>query len=72
MIAEVLDVMVDIVAEGTTMVVVTHEMGFARSAASRIVFMDDGRVVEVAPPAQFFAEPGTDRARVFLSKILAH
>jgi glutamate transport system ATP-binding protein len=72
MIAEVLDVMVDIVAEGTTMVVVTHEMGFARSAANRIVFMDTGRIVETAPPAAFFAAPETERARTFLSKILAH
>ncbi|MGE0795026.1 MAG: amino acid ABC transporter ATP-binding protein, partial [Acidimicrobiia bacterium] len=72
MIAEVLDVMVDLVADGTTMVVVTHEMGFARSAANRVVFMDGGRIVETAPPAQFFASPTSERARSFLSKILAH
>ena len=59
MIKEVLDVMVELAAEGTTMVVVTHEMGFARSAAQRVVFMDQGRVVEVAPPEQFFSAPET-------------
>ena len=72
MIKEVLDVMVELAAEGTTMIVVTHEMGFARSAARRVVFMDEGRVVEVAPPEQFFSAPTSDRARDFLSKILAH
>ncbi|HWH35100.1 MAG TPA: amino acid ABC transporter ATP-binding protein [Acidimicrobiales bacterium] len=72
MIAEVLDVMVGLAAEGTTMIVVTHEMGFARSAARKVVFMDGGRIVEVAPPDRFFAEPESDRARDFLSKILAH
>ena len=72
MIKEVLDVMVELAADGTTMVVVTHEMGFARSAARRVVFMDEGRVVEVAPPEQFFSAPASERARDFLSKILAH
>ena len=72
MIKEVLDVMVELASEGMTMVVVTHEMGFARSAARRVVFMDDGAIVEVAPPEQFFSDPSTDRARDFLSKILAH
>jgi glutamate transport system ATP-binding protein len=72
MIKEVLDVMVELATEGTTMVVVTHEMGFARSAARRVAFMDGGRIVEVAPPARFFERPETDRARDFLSKILAH
>jgi len=72
MIKEVLDVMVELASEGTTMIVVTHEMGFARSAARRVVFMDEGRVVEVAPPEQFFSAPRSDRARDFLSKILAH
>ena len=72
MIKEVLDVMVELASEGTTMVVVTHEMGFARSAAQRVVFMDEGRVVEVAAPEQFFSAPATDRAKDFLSKILAH
>ncbi|MGQ0520800.1 MAG: amino acid ABC transporter ATP-binding protein [Actinomycetota bacterium] len=72
MIKEVLDVMIQLAAEGTTMIVVSHEMGFARSAAQRVVFMDEGRVVEVAPPEQFFSAPASDRARDFLSKILAH
>ncbi len=72
MIGEVLEVMVDLARDGTTMVVVTHEMGFARSAAHRVVFMDAGRIVESAPPAQFFENPTTERARTFLSKILAH
>jgi glutamate transport system ATP-binding protein len=72
MIKEVLDVMVELASEGTTMVVVTHEMGVARSAAQRVVFMDGGRIVEVAPPERFFSAPESDRARDFLSKILAH
>ncbi len=72
MIKEVLDVMLELAAEGTTMIVVSHEMGFARRAARRVVFMDDGRIVEVAPPERFFAQPETSRARDFLSKILAH
>jgi glutamate transport system ATP-binding protein len=72
MISEVLDVMLELATEGTTMVVVTHEMGFARSAARRVVFMDEGRIVEVAPPDRFFSAPETERARGFLSKILAH
>jgi glutamate transport system ATP-binding protein len=72
MIKEVLDVMVELAREGTTMVVVTHEMGFARSAAQRVAFMDGGRIVEIASPQQFFSHPETDRAKDFLSKILAH
>ena len=72
MIKEVLDVMLELAAEGTTMLVVSHEMGFARSAARRVVFMDDGAVVEEAPPDQFFSAPQTERARDFLSKILVH
>jgi glutamate transport system ATP-binding protein len=72
MIKEVLDVMLELAAEGTTMLVVSHEMGFARSAARRVVFMDEGAIVEVAPPSQFFSAPQTDRARDFLSKILVH
>jgi glutamate transport system ATP-binding protein len=72
MIKEVLDVMVELATEGTTMVVVTHEMGFARSAAQRVAFMDGGRIVEIAAPKQFFDHPETDRAKDFLSKILAH
>ena len=72
MIKEVLDVMVDLAADGTTMVVVSHEMGFARSAARRVAFMDGGRIVEVAPPDRFFERPESERARYFLSKMLAH
>ena len=72
MIKEVLDVMIELAAEGTTMIVVSHEMGFARSAAQRVAFMDGGRIVEIAPPERFFDQPETDRARDFLSKILAH
>jgi glutamate transport system ATP-binding protein len=72
MIREVLDVMRELAAEGTTMLVVSHEMGFARSAANRVVFMDEGQIVESAPPQQFFESPRTDRARDFLSKILVH
>jgi glutamate transport system ATP-binding protein len=72
MIKEVLDVMVGLAREGMTMVVVTHEMGFARQAGDRVVFMDAGRIVEIDTPAQFFTEARSDRARDFLSKILAH
>jgi glutamate transport system ATP-binding protein len=72
MIKEVLDVMRELASEGTTMLVVSHEMGFARSAANRVVFMDEGQILEIAPPEQFFAAPSTDRARDFLSKILVH
>jgi glutamate transport system ATP-binding protein len=72
MIKEVLDVMLELAADGTTMLVVSHEMGFARSAAQRVVFMDDGAIVEIAPPEQFFSAPTSDRARDFLSKILIH
>jgi len=72
MINEVLEVMVDLARDGMTMIVVTHEMGFARSAAQRVVFMADGRIVEVATPQEFFTNPQSDRARDFLSKILTH
>ncbi|MDQ4070290.1 MAG: amino acid ABC transporter ATP-binding protein [Actinomycetota bacterium] len=72
MIKEVLDVMIELAAEGTTMVVVSHEMGFARSAAQRVAFMDGGRIVEIAPPDRFFDHPESERAKDFLSKILAH
>ncbi|MCG5460008.1 amino acid ABC transporter ATP-binding protein [Micromonospora sp. PSH03] len=72
MVNEVLDVMVSLAAEGMTMIVVTHEMGFARRAADRVVFMDDGRIVESGAPDDFFAAPRTERARDFLSKILQH
>jgi general L-amino acid transport system ATP-binding protein len=72
MIKEVLDVMVELAREGMTMMVVTHEMGFARTVADRVVFMDGGRIVEAAPPAQFFGAPKSDRAKLFLSQILGH
>ena len=70
MISEVLDVMVDLAREGMTMLVVTHEMGFARKVAHRVVFMDEGRIVEEAPTSRFFDHPESDRARAFLDKIL--
>jgi glutamate transport system ATP-binding protein len=72
MIKEVLDVMLELAAEGTTMIVVSHEMGFARRAARQVVFMDQGRILESAPPDRFFDAPESARAREFLSKILAH
>jgi glutamate transport system ATP-binding protein len=72
MISEVLDVMVALARDGMTMVVVTHEMGFARRAANRVVFMDGGRIVESADPETFFTNPQSDRAKDFLAKILTH
>jgi glutamate transport system ATP-binding protein len=72
MIREVLDVMRELAASGMTMIVVTHEIGFARSAADRVIFMDAGSIVEDVPVDQFFPEPASDRARDFLSKILNH
>jgi glutamate transport system ATP-binding protein len=72
MVSEVLDVMVSLATEGMTMVVVTHEMGFARRAADRVVFMDDGAIVEENTPAEFFDRPQSPRAQAFLSKILPH
>ncbi|WP_125775261.1 amino acid ABC transporter ATP-binding protein [Antribacter gilvus] len=72
MVNEVLDVMVALAREGMTMIVVTHEMGFARKAADRVVFMADGLLVEQAHPEEFFTAPKSDRARDFLSKILTH
>jgi glutamate transport system ATP-binding protein len=72
MIKEVLDVMVALARDGMTMVVVTHEMGFARQAGDRVVFMDAGRIVEIDTPDEFFTNAKSDRARDFLSKILAH
>ncbi|MGW0563959.1 amino acid ABC transporter ATP-binding protein [Streptomyces sp. NPDC003016] len=72
MINEVLEAMQQLARDGMTMVVVTHEMGFARSAANRVVFMADGRIVEEATPDQFFSNPRSDRAKDFLSKILHH
>ncbi|MDQ7988301.1 MAG: amino acid ABC transporter ATP-binding protein [Candidatus Dactylopiibacterium sp.] len=72
MINEVLDVMVELAQEGMTMMVVTHEMGFARKVANRVVFMDQGRIVEDASKDEFFGQPRSDRAQQFLSKILNH
>ena len=72
MIREVLDVMRDLASEGMTMLVVTHEMGFAREVCDRLVFIDDGRIVEEAPPAEFFANAKSDRAREFVDKIIHH
>ena len=72
MVNEVLDVMLELAAQGMTMVVVTHEMGFARKAANRVAFMDGGQIVEMDTPAAFFDNPTSDRAKQFLSKILAH
>ncbi|MCC3296686.1 amino acid ABC transporter ATP-binding protein [Arthrobacter caoxuetaonis] len=72
MINEVLDTMVELAQEGMTMIVVTHEMGFARKAADRVIFMADGQIVEQAAPEEFFTNPKSDRAKDFLGKILAH
>ena len=72
MIHEVLDVMRDLAKEGMTMMAVTHEMGFAREVASRVVFMDEGKIIEVAPPNDFFTNPQTDRGKYFLKSILTH
>ncbi len=72
MITEVLDVMTELARSGMTMVVVTHEMGFARRAANRVVFMSDGQIVEEAAPDEFFTNPSSDRAKDFLGKILSH
>jgi general L-amino acid transport system ATP-binding protein len=72
MIAEVLDVMIGLAESGMTMLVVTHEMGFAKSVADLVVFMDEGEIVERAPPAEFFTNPLSDRTKLFLSQILSH
>ena len=72
MISEVLDVMVDLAREGMTMMVVTHEMGFASKVAHRVIFMDNGEIVEDALKTDFFGSPRSDRAQKFLSKILSH
>ncbi|WP_306418035.1 amino acid ABC transporter ATP-binding protein [Jannaschia formosa] len=72
MISEVLDVMVDLSRQGMTMIVVTHEMGFARAAADRVILMHDGRIVEEADPETFFTKPESEHTRLFLSKILSH
>ncbi len=72
MISEVLDVMIDLANDGMTMIVVTHEMGFARSVADRVIFMDAGEIVEQAKPEEFFDSPVHERTKLFLSQILAH
>ena len=72
MINEVLDVMIGLAKEGLTMMVVTHEMGFARKVANRVLFMDAGEIVEQAPAEEFFTKPRSDRAQKFLAKILQH
>jgi glutamate transport system ATP-binding protein len=72
MINEVLDVMIQLAKEGMTMIVVTHEMGFARKAADRVVFMADGQIVEDSTPEEFFTNPKSTRAKDFLSKLLTH
>ncbi len=72
MIKEVLDVMIELAQEGMTMICVTHEMGFARTVADNMVFMDRGEIVEVGPPTEFFANPKSERTRTFLGQILAH
>jgi polar amino acid transport system ATP-binding protein len=72
MIKEVLDVMMELAKEGMTMVVVSHEMGFARAAANRIIFMDEGQIIEEAPPEKLFTNPTHERTKRFLSKVLNH
>jgi general L-amino acid transport system ATP-binding protein len=72
MVKEVLDVMVQLAREGMTMMCVTHEMGFAKSVADFVVFMDRGEIVEMAPPSEFFTRPKSDRTKLFLSQILSH
>jgi general L-amino acid transport system ATP-binding protein len=72
MITEVLDVMIELAKQGMTMLCVTHEMGFAKAVADRVIFMDQGQVVEQAPPEEFFTRPKSERTRDFLSKILGH
>jgi general L-amino acid transport system ATP-binding protein len=72
MIKEVLDVMIELAGTGMTMLCVTHEMGFARSVADRVIFMDAGEIVEQGPPEEFFNNPKSDRTKLFLSQILDH
>src|SRR5205814_9950227 len=72
MIREVLDVMLNLAKEGMTMVVVSHEMGFARAAANRVIFMDQGEIVEQGKPADLFENPSSERMKLFLSKIIKH
>jgi general L-amino acid transport system ATP-binding protein len=72
MIKEVLDVMVDLAESGMTMIVVTHEMGFAKTVANRVIFMDEGQIIEQNEPDEFFNNPQSDRTKLFLSQILQH
>ena len=72
MIAEVLDTMIGLAEDGMTMIVVTHEMGFARQVANRVIFMDEGQIVEQNEPEEFFNNPKSDRTKLFLSQILGH
>ena len=72
MIKEVLDVMIELAREGMTMLCVTHEMGFARTVADRVIFMDEGQIIEQAPPAEFFDNPRSERTRQFLGQVLNH
>jgi len=72
MIKEVLDVMIELAHEGMTMLCVTHEMGFAKTVADRVIFMDQGQIIEEAPPAEFFNNPRSERTQLFLSQILGH
>jgi len=72
MVGEVLDAMKELARDGMTMIVVTHEMGFARQVADRVVFMEAGRILEVQPPESFFDQPQSERTRAFLGKILKH
>lgn len=72
MVQEVLDAIRKLAADGMTMVVVTHEMGFAKEICDQIVFMAEGQIVEVAPPEEFFSSPKSERAKTFLSKVLNH
>ena len=72
MIKEVLDVMIELAESGMTMLCVTHEMGFARTVADRVVFMDEGKIIEQNQPEEFFNNPKSDRTKLFLSQILSH
>jgi general L-amino acid transport system ATP-binding protein len=72
MINEVLDVMIELANQGITMLCVTHEMGFARSVADRVIFMDQGQIIEQNSPTEFFSHPKSERTKDFLSKIIAH
>jgi polar amino acid transport system ATP-binding protein/general L-amino acid transport system ATP-binding protein len=72
MVKEVLDTMISLAQDGMTMICVTHEMGFARQVADRVIFMDKGEIVEEGPPATFFANPKSERTRTFLGQILHH